>query len=446
MRQQSVHALLTSNLREMATATRQTIASWKSPVSLWASLSLNVNFDNLADWKKFMHEQELLVEILSKFEKLDQKGLSCVQGIGKAREPLKKSLIFMEMLLDLSELENIDDSLVRLKSEVDPLLAKSRETYSHVSRYLNGMGILDKNYDFESRGHFLPSYGFCVSLGPNDEPPIDFALKFHLNGRIFYKTKYCTVIDARLGGVYLEIRTREIQLLKAMVQHLRPVYDFWLEIVAQVFDQFDVLTGFALCSAQYNWTRPIFVEKPLSHIEDGTHPLVEHILDTDLSKEGIQRTFVPNDTFLGGKQPPIQVITGANCSGKSVYLKQVGLVHFLAHIGSFVPAKESHIGVADMIFSRIRTLESASVQLSAFEIDVAQGVRDVSENEEILSCSPHESRIPFGIVSRQKWRIGKHRVVFQGFATPPEMGALKRFIFSSLRSCISFFPPPLERH
>lgn len=37
----------------------------------------------------------------------------------------------------------------------------------------------------------------------------------------------------------------------------------------------------------------------------------------------------------------------------SVYLKQVGLIVFLAHIGSFVPADKATIGFTDQIFSRI---------------------------------------------------------------------------------------------
>ena len=41
-------------------------------------------------------------------------------------------------------------------------------------------------------------------------------------------------------------------------------------------------------------------------------------------------------------QPPgatLQVVTGPNFSGKSVYAKQVALIVFLAHVGAFVPAE-----------------------------------------------------------------------------------------------------------
>ena len=35
-----------------------------------------------------------------------------------------------------------------------------------------------------------------------------------------------------------------------------------------------------------------------------------------------------------------QVVTGPNFSGKSCYAKQVALIVFMAHIGSFVPAEK----------------------------------------------------------------------------------------------------------
>jgi len=59
---------------------------------------------------------------------------------------------------------------------------------------------------------------------------------------------------------------------------------------------------------------------------------------------------IPNDTVMeslssnleskkDGDGIRIHIITGPNASGKTCYLKQIGVISFLAHIGSFVPAK-----------------------------------------------------------------------------------------------------------
>jgi DNA mismatch repair protein MSH5 len=66
------------------------------------------------------------------------------------------------------------------------------------------------------------------------------------------------------------------------------------------------------------------------------------------------------------------IMTGPNHSGKSVYLKQVALIVFLAHVGSYVPADHAIIGLTDKILTRISTRESMSRSESAFAIDLRQ--------------------------------------------------------------------------
>ena len=66
------------------------------------------------------------------------------------------------------------------------------------------------------------------------------------------------------------------------------------------------------------------------------------------------------------------VLTGPNYSGKSVYLKQVALIVYMAHIGSFVPADSAKIGLTDKILSRVTTRETVSRAQSAFMIDLQQ--------------------------------------------------------------------------
>lgn len=51
---------------------------------------------------------------------------------------------------------------------------------------------------------------------------------------------------------------------------------------------------------------------------------------------------------------------------------QVGLIVYMAHIGCFVPAKGAKIGLLNSIFTRLRTMESISLSLSTFMIDMNQ--------------------------------------------------------------------------
>jgi len=62
----------------------------------------------------------------------------------------------------------------------------------------------------------------------------------------------------------------------------------------------------------------------------------------------------------GDNVPSMMLLTGPNYSGKSVYLKQVALIVYMAHIGSFLPAKYAVIGLTDKILTRIQTRESVS--------------------------------------------------------------------------------------
>ena len=111
-------------------------------------------------------------------------------------------------------------------------------------------------------------------------------------------------------------------------------------------------------------------------------------------------SYVPNDTFLVGgnindcteytlrsgpdsylragsdeaipQGPTMLMLTGPNYSGKSVYLKQVALIVYLAHIGSFVPAEAATIGITDKILTRVATRETVSRTQSAFMVDLQQ--------------------------------------------------------------------------
>ena len=59
-------------------------------------------------------------------------------------------------------------------------------------------------------------------------------------------------------------------------------------------------------------------------------------------------------------------------SGKSTYLKQVGIITLMAQIGSYVPAKEAKIGVVDRIFTRVGLQDDLTVGQSTFMVEMIE--------------------------------------------------------------------------
>lgn len=57
-------------------------------------------------------------------------------------------------------------------------------------------------------------------------------------------------------------------------------------------------------------------------------------------------------------------------SGKSVFLRQTGLITLLAHIGSFVPATQATIGLVDRIFTRVGASDNISAGESTFLVEM----------------------------------------------------------------------------
>jgi DNA mismatch repair protein MutS len=58
--------------------------------------------------------------------------------------------------------------------------------------------------------------------------------------------------------------------------------------------------------------------------------------------------------------------------GKSTYMRQTALIAILAHIGSFVPADEAHLGPLDRIFTRIGAADDLAGGRSTFMVEMTE--------------------------------------------------------------------------
>mgnify|MGYP003314848276 FL=1 len=95
----------------------------------------------------------------------------------------------------------------------------------------------------------------------------------------------------------------------------------------------------------------------------GRNPIVEQLLS--------DKKFVANDISFEDNQKLI-ILTGPNASGKSCFIRQLGLIQILTQIGSFVPANNAEIKIADRIFTRIGAVDDQSSGQSTFMVEMSE--------------------------------------------------------------------------
>lgn len=134
---------------------------------------------------------------------------------------------------------------------------------------------------------------------------------------------------------------------------------------AKLIAMLDCLSSFAECAEAYNYCKPEIDESDEIDIVEGRHPVVERILPPG-------EKFTPNNYKASNKDGQIILLTGPNMAGKSVYLRQIGLIVLLAQVGSFVPAKKAKIGLVDKIYTRVGASDNISAGESTFLVEMQE--------------------------------------------------------------------------
>ncbi len=132
---------------------------------------------------------------------------------------------------------------------------------------------------------------------------------------------------------------------------------------ALALKKLDALQSLAKAAVLNDYCRPTFNEEGVYEIKDGRHPVVEDSIG--------RQNFVPNDTHLSG-DGAVMIITGPNMAGKSTYMRQVALITLMAHVGSFVPAREARISLTDRIFTRIGASDDLYAGQSTFMVEMSE--------------------------------------------------------------------------
>ncbi|KIP05169.1 hypothetical protein PHLGIDRAFT_74704, partial [Phlebiopsis gigantea 11061_1 CR5-6] len=298
---------------------------------------------------------------------------------------------------------HIDEDLDKMKhiyNGIDSVLSKVAETVS---------ANVPLSYTPTLNVVYFPQLGFLICVPMQDEwqnNGVDvmdgWTFQFSSEAQVYFKSQemhgeYYSKglftpgltgvldLDKHIGDIHSAIVDREIEITQELLER---ILQFETAIVTScdICAELDCLLSFADASRAYDYRRPELSEDNVTVIKQGRHPLQELVVDT----------FVPNDALLVGFECPeelihaleqesdldesmqncrssVMICTGPNACGKSVYLKQIALIHYMAQVRLiFVPAQSATLGIVDKIFTRIQTRESVSKAQSAFMIDLNQ--------------------------------------------------------------------------
>ncbi|CAF1142130.1 unnamed protein product [Adineta ricciae] len=157
-----------------------------------------------------------------------------------------------------------------------------------------------------------------------------------------------------------QLLAKEFNIQRNLSLALRDGMELFVD-ATELCSQLDCLLSFALIAyEQNNYTRPELLENNQIEIVDGRHPLLP------------ASTVVPN-SYVSDAHPDktnIHILTGFNCSGKTIYIKQTGLLIYMAQIGCFVPASKIRLGLMDKLFVKIHTDTHLTMGVSNFLRDL----------------------------------------------------------------------------
>ncbi len=265
--------------------------------------------------------------------------------------------------------------------ELDRLRSISRDGQSWLRNYQKeqsertGIGNLKIGYN-KVFGYYIE-----VSHSSSDKVPADYVRKQTIKNAERYITERLKEYETQA----LSAEEKALELEQQLFEDIRrqsAQYVSRLQALADTIAQCDCLSALAYIAKRRNYIRPKITNDTELIINEGKHPVLAESLGSE---------FVPNDIELGNPSTvssgqsnrntglsrakprgDILVVTGPNMSGKSTYIRQVALLVLMAQTGSFIPAKDTEIGIVDRIFTRVGASDELVRGQSTFMVEMTE--------------------------------------------------------------------------
>ena len=200
------------------------------------------------------------------------------------------------------------------------------------------------------------------------QPPLreTFVHRQTMAGAMRFSTTELSGLESAIASAADRALARELEIFDALAASALGDAAA-IRAATNALAEIDVVSALATLAQEEGWTRPLVDGSLAFRIEGGRHPIVERAL----KREG--KPFVANDCDLTGREGgAIWLLTGPNMAGKSTFLRQNALIAILAQIGSFVPAREAHIGAVDSLFSRVGAADDLARGRSTFMVEMVE--------------------------------------------------------------------------
>ena len=205
-------------------------------------------------------------------------------------------------------------------------------------------------------------YYIEVTNTHKDKVPEHFIRKQTLVNSERYITPELKEVEEKVLSAEDKSKTLEGELFEELRLYVAEFADD-IQQIAKALAELDCLQSFAEVAFRNNYVRPVINTEDVIEVKKGRHPVVEKTLPAG-------EPFIPNDVYLDNSEYQILIITGPNMAGKSIILRQMGLLVLMAQLGSFVPAEKAAIGLVDKIFTRVGASDNLAAGESTFLVEM----------------------------------------------------------------------------
>jgi len=344
------------------------------------------NYGKTSDWKslkKTVYHSFLICELCASYDaaSIRHTFLHELAGFVKNELTIKGILFALDRIVDLDGVEKTKQFTV--KAGLDALLDEKRANLKSMMEDQSEFGLdesLKKMNSTENAFRYthFPEMGFVIGsdlpiermdLDSIEENGIEIVLQ--TVDAVYFRTPNSRALNEDYDRRKMNIISHQTTIFNRLVKYISENMAELSEI-SKLCAKLDCIMSMASVSIKRKFVKPTLTTAKRLEIVNGRHPLVEKVRD-----------YIPSSTIVDETNRSfINIINAPNASGKSVYMKQVALICYMAHIGCFVPADKCTISLMHSIFTRIYTPESVYQGESAFMADLQQMSKVIMNSNE----------------------------------------------------------------